>query len=335
MGRSLRRAATLVVAVLAFAGLGTACVDPPPPGGTATPVFYGPWTVPAANPVAGGHHGGMGMLENQFAIGVQKPCTNCFLTGMQANLIDANTGESLNIDDGLWLHHMVLINSAKKDVTCGDSPIFGRLGQRFFSSGNERTPTRPDGLYGYPVGANDGWTLIYDLMNTTAQPRAVKIVVNFTWVPDTTPGYRAITPVWLDINQCGNSQKPAQTGQYSYNYIWTAPQNAKLLGIGGHLHDGGTNVTITRGNEWICVSTPTYGGDPAFIEGPNSLSMPGMAHISSMSRCQGKREKPVATVKAGDQLTLTAFYDSNAHMQMGMEPVMGIAIGYFDMAPDA
>jgi hypothetical protein len=339
MGRSFRRAAALVVVMVGLAAMGTACVDPPPPGGTATAVLYGPWTVPAANPAAGGHHGGMGMLENQFAVGVQKPCTNCFLTGMQANLIDAATGESLNIDDGLWLHHMVMFNGAKTDLTCNanTSGIIGRLGlgQRFFSSGNERTPTRPDGLYGYPVGANDRWSLIYDLMNTTAQPRSVKIVVNFTWVPDTMPGYRPVTPVWLDINQCNNSQKPAQTGQYSYNYVWTAPQNAKLIGIGGHLHDGGDKLTVTRGNEWICVISPTYGLDPAFIEGRNSLSMPGMPHISAMSRCQGTREKPVATVKAGDQFTLTAYYDSNKHMQMGTEPVMGIAIGYFDMAPDA
>jgi hypothetical protein len=335
MGRSLRAVAVLVVVVLGMAATVTGCVEPPPPGGSATPVFYGPWTVPAANPVAGGHHGGMGMLENQFAFNITKPCSNCFITSMQANLIDPSNGQTLNIDDGLWLHHMVLFNRAKQDITCGPNTLIGGLGQRFFSSGNERTPTKADGLYGYPVGAGDQWTLIYDLMNTTAQPRPVSIVVNFSWVPDTTPGYRAITPVWLDINQCGNSQRPAQTGQYSYNYTWTAPQNGKLIGIGGHLHDGGADLAVTRGNEWICMIKPSYGGDPAYIEGPGSLSMPGMPHISSMSRCQGTRDKPVATIRAGDQLILTAYYDSNAHMQMGTEPIMGIAVGYLDLGADA
>jgi hypothetical protein len=335
MGRSLRGIAVIVVAVLGAAASATACVDPPPPGGTNTPTFYGPYTVPKADPAAGGHHGGMGMLANRFAFNVQKPCTNCFVTSMQANLIDATTGETLNIDDGLWLHHMVMFSANRTDLTCGRNTLIGGLGQRFFSSGNERTQTKADGLYGYPVGAGDSWTLLYDLMNTTAQPRPVTIVVNFSWVPDTTPGYRAITPVWFDVNQCGNSEVPAKDGQYSYNYVWTAPQDAKLIGIGGHLHDGGTNLTLTRGDEWICVIKPTYGVDPAYIEGPGSLSMPGMPHISSMSRCQGSRENPVATIKAGERYVLTAFYDSNAHMQMGHEPVMGIAVGYVDLAPDA
>jgi hypothetical protein len=302
---------------------------PTPPGvaPTSVTVRYGPFTIPATT--AGGDHS-MGMIHNAIATNVQRPCTNCYITSMQAGLTDLN-GTSVNIDKGLWLHHMVLFDASKQDVTC-PSRGPGLLGQRFFSSGNERTLTATGGPYGYPQGANARWNLIYDLMNMTAQARQVYITVTFEHVPVDTPGFKEITPVWLDINQCGNSERPAQTGQYSYDYTLTMPRPGKMIGIGGHLHDGGTNLTIEHNGELVCDSVPTYGGDPAYIEGPDSLHMPGTPHISAMSTCQGTEAEPVATVDAGDRLKLTANYDSTKHMQMHGEAVMGIAIGYFDMS---
>jgi hypothetical protein len=326
-----RSAFALVVVMLGLSAGLAGCRPAPPvtdPPGSIT-IKYGPYKVPKATTTT------MGMIENAFAFGVQKACSNCFITNMQAGLTTED-GANANVSQGLWLHHMVLFDSSKQDVTCTNSsgaPIgVGALGQRFFSSGNERTPTKFGGSYGYRQGAADKWNLIYDLMNMTAQERSVYVTVKFDYVPDTTPGYKDITPMWLDINQCGTSERPAKTGQYSYDYSTAMKGNGKLLGIAGHLHDGGTHITIDQNGQLVCDSVATYGGSPDYIETASSIHMPGMAHISSMSRCQGTAEQPVATVRTGDTIKLTAYYDSNAHMQMGTDPVMGIAIGFFDMS---
>ena len=62
----------------------------------------------------------------------QKPCTDCLITWMQADLHYVN-GTSANANTGLWLHHTVLANTGQKDLICPEGP------QRFFASGNERT----------------------------------------------------------------------------------------------------------------------------------------------------------------------------------------------------
>jgi hypothetical protein len=249
---------------------------------------------------------------------------------MQAGL-ETPDGANANVDRGLWLHHMVMADSAKQDLTCpGRGP--GLLGQRFFSSGNERSPVASEGPFGYPQGTNSSWNLIYDLMNMTSQVRRVGITVTFEYVPLSTPGIKPMTPLWLDINQCANSERPAQTGQYSYSYSLTSQWTGKLIGIGGHLHDGGTHVTISTNGKVVCDSKATYGGTPAYVEGANSTHMPGMGHISDMSRCHGTEANPVTAIKPGDKIDLVAYYDANAHMQMGTHPVMGIAIGYFAMS---
>jgi len=272
----------------------------------------------------------MGMIHNAFAQNLTRPCTNCYITRMRANLITAD-GTTVNVDDGLWLHHMVMWDSAKRDMTCPNG-LFNavNMGQRFFSSGNERHEVRFDAPYGYRLGANDRWTMIYELMNMTAQARDVYVTVTFDYVPATTPGYRDVTPIWLDVNQCGTSEKPARTGQYSYDSTFTMPGNGNLLRLWGHVHDGGTHLTVTQNGQLVCDSVATYGGSPEFVEGPASVDMPGMPHISYMTECDGTPARPVAALRAGDVLKLTAYYDSDAHMQMGTEPVMGIALGYLD-----
>lgn len=86
--------------------------------------------------------GAMAMLDNKLAPNVALPCSNCFITAMQADLYD-DSGKSINIDTGAWLHHMVmsLMGTGKRDLVC---PIMMGT-QRIFASGNERTPVRING----------------------------------------------------------------------------------------------------------------------------------------------------------------------------------------------
>jgi hypothetical protein len=57
-------------------------------------------------------------------------------------------GRQANWSNDAQLHHMVLINSSRRDVTCG-------TGQRFFASGDERTVVPTVGNFGYRVGLFD------------------------------------------------------------------------------------------------------------------------------------------------------------------------------------
>jgi hypothetical protein len=335
VGPSRRGLAALLVVVLGLSGGLIACVPnakagvvSPTTPGEAT-IRYGPFRIPAAT------QGRMGMIRNNFAFDVQRPCTNCYITSMQAGLVTPD-GRSANVDRGLWLHHMVMFDTSKTDVTCPGLGV-GALGQRFFSSGNERTPVNAGGNFGFHQGANylgaqPTWTLIYDLANLNPTAQDVSITVKFTWAPLTTPGMRPITPVWLDINQCLTSEMPNRPGEkFQYSYSVVSQRAGRLIGIGGHIHDGGINLAITKNSQIICDSRAKYGETPEYIEGPTSLGMPGMAHISSMSRCQGTYEQPVTQINIGDRIGITSYYDmtgDHSHGDMQPHPVMGIAIGY-------
>jgi hypothetical protein len=309
---------------------------PTQPGASTKVVSYGPFTVPAAR---GTEHGQEGMIKNSFRFGVPKPCNNCYITGMEANLKYAD-GRTANIDTGMWLHHMVLFQTGKADATCPATGV-GLIGQRFFASGNERSGVQSLPGYGYQVGgAANTWVLIADLMNSNMQAKTVSIEMTFQWVPQSTPGMEPVTPVWLDVNQCLTSEVPARTGSYSYTYTWPSTIAAKLLGVGGHVHDGGTYLSIKNTgtaarprNDLLCNSVARYGG-PGYEQpmdhndGMDHGS--AMAHISGMSLCMAAdANQPVGTVAVGDRIQINAYYDTNLHAQHGSHPVMGIAVAYF------
>jgi hypothetical protein len=343
VGTSRKGLAALVLVIAGIAGSLSGCSQQPGGvGGIQSPttpgqvtVRYGPYTVPAAAP------GRMGMIQNNFGINVKRPCSNCYITSMQAGLITPD-GQNANVDRGLWLHHMVMMDSSKADL-CG-----WPLGQRFFSSGNERTPVNAGAPYGYPQRGNPSWTLIYDLMNMNAQAKQVYITVTFGYVPLSTPGMRPITPMWLDVAGCISASAVPVGARNGTKFTlrstpFMAPSAGKLIGIGGHLHDGGINLVVKKSGQQVCDSRATYGGKPEYIEGAGSLEMPGMPHLSEMSRCQGTREAPVTSISAGDSWVIEANYDmtptgpamghdhGGGGTQMAPHPIMGIAIGYLDL----
>jgi len=63
------------------------------------------------------------------------PCTDCLITWMQAGL-EFTDGTVADAETGMWLHHTVFSNLRRPDAVCPDE----KHGDRFFASGNERTP---------------------------------------------------------------------------------------------------------------------------------------------------------------------------------------------------
>ena len=159
-------------------------------------VRWGPITVPGA-PV-GEHRFDL----DGIVIGNPSPppCTDCFVTGFDANVVYAD-GTRVNFENGGQMHHTVFANDARADPACPDGRVFG---ESFFLAGSERTPVvLPDG-YGYynPLGAT-GWRLASGhLVNFTHDPKEMYIELTITHVPRSQK-LKPVTPISLSVPGCG------------------------------------------------------------------------------------------------------------------------------------
>jgi hypothetical protein len=164
-------------------------------------VRYGPFTIP------GGTATDPGMIHNKLLFGVARPCVDCHIIAFTPDLVYAD-GTRANMDTGPMLHHMVLTSQWRSDATCAGSWL-GLAGERFFASGNERTPIAFPAGYGYRVRYYDSWNLLVDLMNHSTEAKTVYVQVTFTIRPSWESVAR-LKPVWLDIDQCGDSEYSIQ-----------------------------------------------------------------------------------------------------------------------------
>jgi len=283
----------------------TAPPSPNNPGTRTSVIRYGPYAQQAAVENPDGSHGHW-HSGNQFAFNVEKPCTNCYITGMKANLVypDGTTG---GYSTGSQLHHMVLFNrqAGKTDATCDVGfpfPLGALFGQRFFASGDERTYVRFPAGYGYQVGADANWTLIWDLAGMSRVPKTVYYQVTYEWVP-APANLENVEPVWFDVAQCGFSTFTAMPGPSTHSWSWTVNRPGDIVALGGHGHDGTIDIDVVNDTTGrvICESVAGYGESPLYIDPEH-----GDEHISSMSTCLGT---PVAKVTNGQRVTINAHYD--------------------------
>jgi hypothetical protein len=364
-----------VVLVMVVVAAGVACRRPPtqqpPPTQATTPgstevhtkkVKYGPYTVPNVNAPGQSPLGNLmqlvgatledGMLSEPIK-DVEKPCEDCYITRMQAGL-EYTDGSDANISKGMWLHHMVALDTGtgKSDATCASAPlslphtsffdqsITAKTTERFFASGNERTVvdlTR-SASYGYRVNRGDRFHLLIELMNLTPTDTPVFLTVEYRYVAGNAAGYRPVKPVWLDAVNCGTSEAPARTGQYSLaSRPWTSTVTGTLVTGIGHLHDGGTRLTYDTGGRVFCTSDASYGTKPEYVDPPGGGMDHGDggmdhghggSHISEMTLCP-----PGTPIRAGDVLTAKGYYDDAAHPQMmhagKAHAVMALGILYY------
>jgi len=158
----------------------------------------------------------------------------------------------------------------------------------------------------------------------------VYITMKYEWLPASkADGYKKVTPIWLDVTGgCGIGDIAAKTGKYNYNMEWKSTVSGKFLEAVGHLHDGGTDITLFVNGKKVCKSGQVYGAKPEFIEPDSMGDMAGMKHISACGVCQN-----FAEISKGDTIKMVANYDTSKHAQMkepsgSQMPVMGITIGY-------
>jgi hypothetical protein len=269
-------------------------------GATDKTVRYGPFTIPAGTATDPA-------TVSDLRFRVSRPCTECYITSFKPDVVYAD-GSSATMDTGPMLHHAVFTSQFREDATCSETWL-GLAGERFFASGDERTAlTLPDG-YGYLTRWYDSWNLIVELMNHSASQKTVYVQVKYTYRA-VFESVKPVKPVWLDIDQCGDSEYSIPAGASDTHWDWRVNAPGDVVAMFGHLHGHGVAVEATdesRGGRSICKSVPTL--DPMDTH-----------RVLAMSTCTGH----LGRLQSGDVVRLHSMYNS-AHPA---NDVMGIMIGY-------
>lgn len=333
-----------------------------------TTVRWGPVHLPAAtsegpgeahNEIAGAM-GLSGFLISLFTsvadYPVTKPCEDCYITGIYPNLV-LEDGTTANFNNGTMLHHVVNVNFDRPDITCRPNLFSGEtikvLGavaggnERFYASGNERTNADMVDDYGYYVGSGDDWGLIYHLMNMQPVEKAVYFEYTFTWVDADAQSMDRVRPIWVDIDQCDDSEMEVAAGYSDVKWPWKADRSHRVTGMGGHVHNYGISIAWENQtkNESVCTSVAGYapgstkvpvgpgtGADASHPVNANVVTSDplGLANyngnISDMTVCADGDDGPY--VNKGDQMqTHTQIYRPDA-----TDHDMGIMVGFLDEA---
>ena len=289
MRRARRTRAIVVSALLGLALVVSGCVplENAPQGGgeIVTQTFrYGPFTLGPGEEA-----------RASPASGLPRPTGAFGLKGARFNVVDQN-GTPVSVHD-VHLHHLVLTTSAREDQLCPQRR------ERFLASGMERTPVSFGGPYAYLVGANDQWGAIYHLMNETAAGTPAKtIYIEYTldYQPNANAtNSRPLDVYFEDVAGCGGSTFDVPGGGgagsvFEKSKSWVAPRDGIAVYAGGHLHEGGIDITLEDEDVGytMCTGTATYHENPT--------------HLSSINPCPLHHR-----VIAGNRYKVTARYDNS------------------------
>jgi len=221
--------------------------------------------------------------------------------------------------------------------------------ERSFSSGNERTrmDLHETGMenVGYHVTSQDKFAMIVDLMNMNMVDTTVYLTMTYDYVDSQPAGWSDVKPVWFDANQCGTSEveAPQESGTfYVASKPWKPNFSGEILGMAGHLHDGGSSVEVMVNNQPICNSEAIYGEKPEYVYtmGNMNMDMKGAMkaaknHISTMTLCYGGAQTkiPIKTISPDQTWVIRGHYDygkfaGNLNDEGKQEDIMAIAIMY-------
>ncbi|RDI86870.1 hypothetical protein Vi05172_g3082 [Venturia inaequalis] len=268
-------------------------------------ILYGPYTVSKTQ-----------MFQKKES-SPEAPCSQCFVTSMEATLKFDDGREATTAQHGAWLHHIFLVTRV------------GLFPQPIWAAGNERpTLSLNSEVNKFGIDFPGNFTMAIDLMSEAPQPLDLKLSITYEYILKSQPeakDYRGSVVLWNDI---GNVD--AQDGAYSFtSWNQTAPVSGKLLYAMGHMHDGGDKTVLYINNEIRCTSIMSYNARPGYGEstiGNATHHSHGAAkemHISDPGVCFD-----FGSVKAGDGMYTRVFYDTDKyplHSHGGVrEKLMGI-----------
>ncbi|KAF2418971.1 hypothetical protein EJ08DRAFT_702936 [Tothia fuscella] len=341
------------------------------PGVKRIKIRTGPYLVPGMNR-QNSYSKHWGMLESYYDTKIEKPCSECNILRQQGGLEYAN-GTNANIDTGLWLHHMVHFNvgdrrwdpSGISEASCiphegintmggsalGKGQISTRNAERYFVTGNERTPfnyykagTSPIGS-AYHLDAADKFFYLVELMNMNMNDASVYITMTYDIIDGALPaGWSEVKTVYLDANACKSSEVPSPKGKTQFQ-IQSKPWKPNVEGViidsMGHLHDGGIEIeTMATSTNPLCKANAVYSSKPEYVYRDMGMPMHGDVvakdHISDMPGC-GPTNVAVPKMSRDQSWITRGTYDYNkrtANLEAGSpSEVMAIAIVLVQVPP--
>jgi len=285
-------------------------------------------------------------LESYYDTKIDKPCSDCNILRQVGGLEYVN-GTNANIDSGLWLHHMVHFVTGPRrwdpvaisersciphegvntmgGASLGQGQISAKNTERYFVTGNERTPFfyyKKDaaGESAFHLDAQDRFFFLVELMNMNMQDSTVYITMTYDYTDGKLPaGWSDVKTVFLDANSCQSSEVPSPKGKQVFSIQskpWRPTVEGRIIDSMGHLHDGGTDIDIFSSgtSQPLCHSKAVYAGKPEYVFRDVGMAMHGdkvaKDHISNMEGC-GPNDIGVKRMSKSQSWVTKGFYDYN------------------------
>ncbi|HXJ91668.1 MAG TPA: hypothetical protein VMT20_02160 [Terriglobia bacterium] len=230
-----------------------------------------------------------------------------WFTTYHPRLVDAS-GNPL---PGRLLHHVAVYDTDHANFLCRGEP------EHIFGAGGELAdwPAIP-GL-GYRVRQGEKILISTMFHNDTAicYPQTyLEIEIEYQPLTTVGPELLGVRPVWFDVKECGNSSYDLKPGRNVTSGEFTLDSSGRLMGLGGHLHDYGEELTL---------EDDTTHRQIAHLE----AKLDAEGHLISIPVVQFTQERGLPLAK-GDVMKVTAVYDNPTRKYLP-DSAMGIMVGYF------
>jgi hypothetical protein len=252
------------------------------------------------------------------------------MLGRLHHMVHLNTGprrwDPVGIKESSCLSHEG-VNTAPGAAAKLGRGISAKNAERYFVSGNERTPfhyykpTANGGGSAYHLDAADKFFLLVELMNMNMQDATVYITMYYDVTEGPLPtGWSDIKAVFLDANSCKSSEVPSPKGKTAFDIAskpWKPNVEGRIVDSLGHLHDGGTEIDIHAGPQPLCKSKAIYADKPEYVyREATGMAMHGdkiaRDHISTMANC-GPNDIRVPQMSRDQSWTTKGYYDYSKH----------------------
>jgi hypothetical protein len=219
---------------------------------------------------------------------------------------------------GTVLHHVAFWNENRADFLCPNKE------EHIFGAGSEMTDWAEVPGYGYRVEKGDKIRIETMMYNPTAASYGkayLEVVIPFQEPSEdaTIAPRKNVYPAWMDVKSCGNSSYDVPQGKSEKTGSVTVKYDGVLVGVGGHLHDYGTQIVLEDVTRKETVATLDAKSD-------------AQGHLESVPVKLFVQEGGYKFAK-GDVLKVSATYE-NPTGKLLHEGAMGIAVGYFCAADD-
>jgi len=235
-----------------------------------------------------------------------------WLLAYSPKLVDANG----NTVPGRVLHHSAFWNENRADFLCPNKE------EHIFGAGGELTNWAEIPGYGYRVQMGDKIlveTMVHNPTGTSYDNVYLEVTISYQQAADGA-NVKSVYPTWMDVKSCGNSGYDLPAGKSEQTGTVTEKYNGILLGVGGHMHDYGKQLTLEDVTRKETVATL----DAKVDDHGELLSMPTVLFL----------DRGGYKFAAGDVLKISAAYD-NTTGKLLRAGAMGIVVGYFVPSDDA